>query len=665
MTCPICNGEHGPNEECGTLVRRAAAAVQGGAGGAAPAAAGPQSAPPVPSDGEEADPLIGQTLGSFRVVKRLGKGGMGSVYLGEQTVIGSKVAIKVLHEHLASNPSLVSRFYAEARAVNLIGHDNIVNIFDMNVSPQGWYFLVMEYLEGRPLQSLTKGPVDASVAIPILTQVCDALHAAHTHGVIHRDLKPENIFLARRGRQDNFVKVLDFGIAKLFATEYGSEQTSAGVIIGTPEYMAPEQAQGQRPDGRADIYSVGIIGYLLATGRLPFAGGGLTGLLMAHREKIPVAPADVNPKVPRAWSDVIMRAIAKKPADRYKDAAELRDAMDAALNEATQAVAAAVNAAVPAPVIVPPKPGPKLQSTPEPLDSRHAATFDANWMQGDGKVTPLKCVDISRGGMFLCYDATPPPVFSKINLVLNLPGVAHPFAAEVVRHVTMDQAKAWGMSQGFGVQFVDQDPRFKEAIARIVQGLPPAKPTAIDTPTPDDNLETEPQLEHYRKRIGGDHYVVLALPSDADFSDVRQRAREAQRELEELKAKRLSPRQLAQVNTAIGKVQQSMECLAHAPKRLAYDAHRGNFRGVARCISAGITVTELERLRVEYLITHQNSEAAARIHFTTGTSWESRGQIPMALDEYEQALTGDPLNLTFQQRYWALKRRVQAATPRS
>ena len=153
------------------------------------------------------DQMIGMSFGSFRVVKMIGKGGMGTVYLGEQTVIGSKVAIKILHDHLANNASLVARFYAEAKAVNLIGHENIVNIFDMNVVPPNRYYLIMELLEGRALNELIKGPLDPEIVTPILVQVCDALDAAHAHGVVHRDLKPENIFLIRRGRNENFAKI--------------------------------------------------------------------------------------------------------------------------------------------------------------------------------------------------------------------------------------------------------------------------------------------------------------------------------------------------------------------------------------------------------------------------------------------------------------------------
>jgi hypothetical protein len=533
----------------------------------------------------------------------------------------------------------------------------------MNVAPQGLYFLVMEFLEGRSLQALTRGPVEPAVAIPILMQVCDALAAAHSHGVIHRDLKPENIFLTRRGGIENFVKVLDFGIAKLFSEE-GGEQTSAGVIIGTPEYMAPEQATGERPDGRADIYSLGIIGYLLATGRLPFSSGGLTGLLLAHREKVPPAPHEVNPAVSRPWSDAIMRAIAKRPTDRFVDAKAFRDALQSALRRSTEESAAAVNAAVPAPPIATPKPEAKLAGTPHPIDSRHLAAFDARWYQSEGRSVELPCMDVSRGGLFLCSSGDLPAIFSRVKLVLNLADGPLPCTGEVVRHVTSEQARAWNMSPGFGVQFVEVDATFKDRIGRFVHGLPPAKAVAVPV-TAEDDRDAEVQLEYYRKRINGDHYVVLSLEPDVEFSEVRQRGREVERELAALKARRLSPKQTAQVVHALEKVQQAVDVLGHAPKRVVYDGNRGNYRGVGRCIAAGLTVTELEALRKDYLIAHASSEAAARIHFTTATAWESHGNTAMALGEYEQALAMDPLNLSFHQRYWTAKRKNPSATPRS
>jgi serine/threonine protein kinase len=292
---------------------------------------------------------MGTVVGSFRLIRKLGGGGMGTVYLGEHTLIGSKVAVKFLHEHFASNEALVQRFLAEARAVNLIGHENIVNIFDMNVLPPRRHYLVMEYLEGQPLSSLLGRPVAPAVAVPILIQACDALQAAHGHGVIHRDLKPENIFLVRHDRTPHFVKVLDFGIAKLLERSVAPAQTSLGTLLGTPEYMAPEQWTGQPVDGRTDLYALGLIAYLLLTGRRPFPGQGLGELLQAHLKETPPAPHQVNPEVPAALSNIVMRAMAKRPEERFQTAMELRATLEQALGSARPVSPAPTKRATPAP----------------------------------------------------------------------------------------------------------------------------------------------------------------------------------------------------------------------------------------------------------------------------------------------------------------------------
>jgi serine/threonine-protein kinase len=283
---------------------------------------GPQAPPDADSD-----PLIGTNIGSFKVVKKLGVGGMGTVYLGEQAFIGSKVAIKVLHPHLASNPSLVQRFYAEARAANVIGHEHIVNIIDLNLLPPNRYYFIMEYLEGKSLSELSR-PMSHALLVHILSQVCDALQAAHEHGVVHRDLKPENVILIKRGRNDHFAKILDFGIAKLFSTELAGQRTAAGMIMGTPEFMAPEQTAAENVDGRTDLYSLGVIAYELATGKLPFTGKNVADLLIAHRMTPPVPPHEVNPQVPLGVSAAIMKALAKTPDERWQNADELREALE-------------------------------------------------------------------------------------------------------------------------------------------------------------------------------------------------------------------------------------------------------------------------------------------------------------------------------------------------
>jgi serine/threonine-protein kinase len=197
---------------------------------------------------------------------------MGTVYLAEHPVIGSRVAVKFLHETMASDPAVVARFYDEARAVNLIGHENIVGIYDLSVLPPSRYYFVMEYLEGDTLQVLLrKGKLAPAVAKDVLLQMCDALQGAHDRGVVHRDMKPENVFLVRRRKKSHFVKIVDFGIAKL--RDAGrARTTAAGFIVGTPEYMSPEQCEEGTIDARTDVYALGVMAFEFVTGRLPSRG---------------------------------------------------------------------------------------------------------------------------------------------------------------------------------------------------------------------------------------------------------------------------------------------------------------------------------------------------------------------------------------------------------
>jgi serine/threonine-protein kinase len=709
MRCVICEQEHSAEEPCAPTAKRAGSnsRLSDVLGMTARTHLSPVPQPLPQGDPDEA--LVGTTVGSFKITRVIGRGGMGTVFMGEQAIIGSKVAIKFLHEHLSSNAALVQRFYAEARAVNLIGHANIVNIFDMNVLPSGRYYLVMEYLEGQSLAEKAM-PMRPEVAIPVLVQVCDALDAAHKVNIVHRDLKPENIVLVKRGREDNFVKILDFGIAKLFgASDPGREQTAAGMIIGTPEYMAPEQASSSPVDGRCDIYSLGIIAYQLATGRTPFGGANIPAILVAHIKEVPPAPHIVNPSVPKAWSLAIMKALEKKPESRFATA----EAFGRALEEALAPAVGSLRARVFAPEPVPPPPGapgsspsasrpapppvapssssagepvappasapvrvdaPAMSSspskgtpartdrlstpiapTPTPAWPRHEAKFNAEVIGADGKsLGSLPCQDISRGGLFLCSETLWPPIFTRVSV--KLPGV-NLVQAEVVRHVTPEQAKAWNMSPGFGLQFIALNAQQKEVIDKLMKGLPLSSPTPAPPNVSDDPIARK-VLEAWARRINGDHYVVLALHDDADFADIRARGRELKRELEGLKARPLSDAQLAMVDSSLKRVQAALDVVGHAAARLEFDGHRGNFRGVAKCIAAGLTVTEIERIREKFLAAHPGAEGAAQIHFISGNAFEKANELPQALSSFEQALKLDPMNLTIQQRYWALRRKM-------
>jgi serine/threonine-protein kinase len=632
------------------------------------------------------DALISSVVGSFRLVRKLGGGGMGTVYLGEHTLIGSKVAVKFLHDHFASNEALVQRFLAEARAVNLIGHENIINIFDMNVLPPRRHYLVMEYLEGSPLSSMTGSPQPPAVVVPILTQVCDALQAAHVNGVVHRDLKPENIFLVRHDRTPHFVKVLDFGIAKLFDGSQPSGQTSLGTIIGTPEYMAPEQWSGKVSDGRTDLYALGIIAYELLTGRTPFAKGGLGSLLSAHLQEMPPAPRDVNPAVPTALSQVIMRAMAKRAEDRFRSAADMRSALEQALAGhapplPTPAPQTPLRPAGPGPVLASsdtlmgslptaapsPAPAPSPAAAHAPTPPKASGAIQALGVIARLKLPPsaepvrLACTDLSRAGVFLCTDGALPPLRTRLPLTLELPGRNLPFTGEVVRHVTTAQASSWGMNAGFAVQFVDVSAEAREALSLLAQGQTP-RPAAPKAAAYDDP-QAESLLTMLQQRMNTDPYVLLSLPQDATFDDIRQHARAALSALENIASRPLSARQLKNLSDMRARVEKASETLGLPRNRIEHDAWRGNYPGVARCISSGLTATEIDALRVRFLQAHPGAEAKERIHATTASAWESQGKIDLALAEYEKALTHNPLNLQLQQRYWTLKQRGAKPTP--
>src|ERR1700733_11460304 len=255
---------------------------------------------------------------------------MGAVYLAEHPVlVGKRVALKIIHHDLISNDEIVKRFVQEAQAVNRIGHDHIVEIHDFGVTDDGDQFYIMEYLEGRTLAGVRASEplLEVARAKKIAAQLAAALAAAHAAGVIHRDLKPDNIMLTTRRGDPDFVKVLDFGLAKLFASE-SMVQTAHGVLLGTPQYMSPEACEGRRAvDHRTDIYAVGVLLYQMVTAQLPFDGDSMGDVLIKQVSLPPPAPRAANPSLPASLEQVILRCLAKQPELRYQSMNELRDAL--------------------------------------------------------------------------------------------------------------------------------------------------------------------------------------------------------------------------------------------------------------------------------------------------------------------------------------------------
>jgi serine/threonine protein kinase len=273
-------------------------------------------------------------LDRYRLIKKLGEGGMGAVYLAEHVTIKKRCAIKVLNPEYAHKADLVERFLQEARAASMIAHENVVEITDFGAAPNGSVFFVMEMLVGEDLADTIKreAPMPWSRVAPMALQICRALGAAHAKGVIHRDMKPENCFRIERSGNPDFIKVLDFGIAKVTSedpNETAGRLTSTGMIFGTPTYMSPEQAQGQRVDHRSDIYALGVILYELLTGKVPFSADNFMGILTKHMFDQPVAPSEVAPQagISPEVEALVLKALQKDRGFRFQSMQELAQAI--------------------------------------------------------------------------------------------------------------------------------------------------------------------------------------------------------------------------------------------------------------------------------------------------------------------------------------------------
>ena len=271
-------------------------------------------------------------MGEYRVSHKLGEGGMGAVYAGVHPVIGKRVAIKVLAPHAAAHADLLRRFKEEARAVNKIGHPNIIDIFAFNQLPDGRDYFVMEHLAGESLATLlARGATDLDEMRRLIGQMCSGLEAAHHAGVVHRDLKPDNIWVVREGFTEPRIKILDFGIAKLNDIAI-SQITQTGVPMGTPHYMPPEQGLGRPVDHRADIYAFGVILYQVFAGTLPFQGATAPEIVLKHVMELPPPPSRHRPIVPPGMEAVILDCLQKSPADRPASIEVLRTRIEAAFS---------------------------------------------------------------------------------------------------------------------------------------------------------------------------------------------------------------------------------------------------------------------------------------------------------------------------------------------
>src|ERR687884_765741 len=281
------------------------------------------------------DTLIGSVFdGRYRIVRKLGAGGMADVYLAEDQELGRRVAIKILNDRHAADDSFIERFRREAKNAAGLSHPNIVSIYDRGEA-EGTYYIAMEFLDGRSLKELivSRGPTPIRIAIEYTRQILAAIGYAHRHGIVHRDIKPHNVVVDPEGR----LKVTDFGIARSGA----SQMTEVGSIIGTAQYLSPEQARGAPVDQTSDLYSVGVVLYEMLTGKVPFTGDSPVEIAMKHLSAVPKPPSALRPEVPHDLDMIVLRALAKDPEERYQTAEE----MDADLARVSRGIAVSTETA--------------------------------------------------------------------------------------------------------------------------------------------------------------------------------------------------------------------------------------------------------------------------------------------------------------------------------
>ncbi|MBZ4416237.1 serine/threonine-protein kinase [Myxococcus sp. RHSTA-1-4] len=664
--------------------------------------------PAVPQAREQS--LEGQRHGPLVLKRRLGAGALGTVYLAEHPPTAHRFAVKVLHPHLAARPEMRKRFYVEARALRELTHRHVARVLDARAGPAGLPCLLMEYAHGEPLSRLPM-PLTPVEAVELLGQALEAVEAAHARGLVHCDLSADNLVLTRDARGERRVKVLDFGASAILSASLSEEERACGMVVGSPAFIAPEQWAGEAVDGRADLYALGVVGYLLVTGRLPF-GFGRVG------ELAPPQPHVLNPSVPGALSCVLLRALAQRPEDRFPDARAFREALAVSLGpvalaesplapsedaqeplEDIEVVVGELVEEAPAPVVTPspsvafPGGGVPWDAMPRPIPLVGNVTIFGHVVPEDG-ATPLylalkeaaheaapapvvevsapcvpappglgvrlglpvskelvavKAGDVTTDGFFAAWGGALPPLAARLPAELSFAGRTVACECDVVRHVTQDEARLWNVEAGVFVQYAEPGEPLRQFLAQALAGE--AKPRGAE-PRPDGELA---RLLSRAATVVDDPYTLLGAPPGAGFDEVRRRAGAALRRLEAFRQRALPAEQRRALESLRQRVEAARRTLGEPLSRAGFDAVRGNLAGLSRCVEAGLTEASVEPLRRAFLSARPAAEARARTLFTQGHALEVRRALRDALSRYAEALSLDPLNVPWLRHYEALR----------
>ena len=483
---------------------------------------GPQSAPDLPSVGAEADPLLGRVLNDrYRILEVIGHGGMGRVYKALQAPLDRLVALKILGAGHDRDPNFYKRFFLEASVTAKLTHPNTITLYDYGRTDDGIFFIAMEFLNGRTLSQVMQsdGPLAQERVIHIAQQICRSLREAHSLGIIHRDLKPANVMLLLERDDHDFVKVLDFGLVKFFSGEtHEADITNAGTFMGSPHYIAPEQARSQGPDQRCDIYSLGVLLYHMLTGHVPFTGAAPVDIILKHLHDVPVAPRALRPDLMIApgLEDLVLRCMAKDRDERFQSMDDLLaqlKAVRAGLTGVSASGSAPPGAGgVSAGMIAqtPPTPQPGLRTPSEPMSAL--------------RPTP------ARG---IAPPSRPPPppadAFDEVPTPSERPTFAQPFRIAPALRTVLPPALI--VIAGIGTAaYVLRAPQPGAAVAPAPVAQPPVAPppvappvVAAAAPAPSVAPQPQPPAVYPTAYAGTTLVTVISIPSGAEVRDADDR----------------------------------------------------------------------------------------------------------------------------------------------